>query len=56
MLVNAVKGYKALNSDEEAEDFIKRAHLLVKIKKEDNTDESNSEFSDIEHNVDIKDD
>ncbi|KAL7023714.1 hypothetical protein ACKWTF_012748 [Chironomus riparius] len=44
MLVNAVKGYKVLNNDEEAEDFIKRAHLLIKFKKDNNTDES----SDIE--------
>jgi len=45
MLVNAVKGYKALNNDEEAENFISRAHLLIKT--DDNTEES-SDGSDVE--------
>lgn len=44
MLVNAVKGFKALNNDEEAEEFIKRAHSLIKIKKEtDDTSESSDD-------------
>ena len=47
MLINAVKGYKALDNDEEAEMFIKRAHSLIKFKKSGKSKESD-ESSDFE--------